>query len=276
LAKGDAFNIGRVIQRTFGLISRNWVPFSLLGTLFAGLPYLLILLVYPVALPGSEGLTSVVPIGLGAIYLLGAMSLQASLTRASVDELGGARASLGASLRAGLSALLPMLGLVLFTGFVLLVALIALSLFTGVAALGAGYLFVLVIWIAILASLVYLFVRWIAVVPVTVIERPGVIQSLRRSSALTEGHRWAILGLAVLYTVATLVLHAVLNVVLPGSAVDLTILPSSAAWYVPTVALVLVQIVTSVLVAVGIAAIYFELRQIKEGVGVEELAQVFA
>jgi hypothetical protein len=276
LAKGDAFNIGRVIQRTFGLIARNWLPFSLLGTLFAGLPYFLILVVYPLALSGSERFASVVPIGLGAIYLLGALSLQAVLTRASVDELGGARASLGASLWAGLVALFPMLGLVLFTGFVLLVALIAMSLFTGAAALGAGYVFVLAIWFGIFASLVYLFVRWIAVVPVTVIERSGVIQSLRRSSALTEGHRWAILGLAVLYAVATLVLHAVLNVVLPGAVVDLTRLPSSAAWYAPTAILVLVQIATSVIVAVGIAAIYFELRQIKEGVGVEELVQVFA
>ena len=38
----------------------------------------------------------------------------------------------------------------------------------------------------------------------------------------------------------------------------------------------LVGVVLSVVGTVGAAAIYFELRQIKEGVGVTELAQVFS
>lgn len=280
MAAGEAFNIGRVIRRTFGLISRNWAPFSVLGALFSGLPYLLILVALPATLSAAANagafLLPFTSFGLGAVYLLAAMVLQAALTRASIDELSGGRISLSAAFRAGFAALLPMLGLALLMVFFAVVAVFGIGLVGGMAALGAGYGLIVVVALALVVSAVYLFVRWIAVVPVVVVERPGAIQSLRRSSALTEGHRWAILGIVVLYVVALSVLQAVLDALLPAVELQLIGSPLSAGVIASACVLFVVQIATSVVVAVGIAAIYFELRQIKEGVGVEELAQVFA
>jgi hypothetical protein len=280
VAAAEAFNIARVVRRTFGLISRNWAQFSILAALFSGLPYLLLLLAIPTIFPVVGGVASnsapFVWFGLGAMYLLGAMVLQAALTRASVDELTGRRVSLSAALGAALGALLPMLGLLLFMTFLFVVAVFAWGIAAGIAALGANYAIMVVMLVGLTAAAVYLVVRWVAAVPVVVVERPGVIQSLRRSSALTEGHRWQIFGLVVLYAVALVVLQAVLRAVLPGAEYQPTRVISDAAWLISSGVVLVTQIATSMIVAVGIAAIYFELRQIKEGVGVEELAQVFA
>lgn len=280
MAAAEAFNLARVVRRTFGLISRNWAQFSILAALFSGLPYLLLLLAIPTIFPVVGGVASnsapFVWFGLGAMYLLGAMVLQAALTRASVDELTGRRVSLSAALGAALGALLPMLGLLLFMTFLFVVAVFAWGIAAGIAALGANYAIMVVMLVGLTAAAVYLVVRWVAAVPVVVVERPGVIQSLRRSSALTEGHRWQIFGLVVLYAVALVVLQAVLRAVLPGAEYQPTRVISDAAWLISSGVVLVTQIATSMIVAVGIAAIYFELRQIKEGVGVEELAQVFA
>jgi hypothetical protein len=276
--KGGAFDVSRVIGRTFGLIGRNWVPFSLLSALFSGAPYLVAALSVPATLfvagGAGAGFMPLGALGYFAIYMLGAMVLQASLTRASVDELAGNRVSLGAALRAGLAALLPMLGLVLFFFFLLVVAMFAVFIVASIAVLGAAYVLVLIFYVALVVTLVHLAVRWIAVVPVIVVEQPGIIQSLRRSSGLTENHRWAIFGLIALYAVALFVLQAVLAAALPGPGPNVAAM-SSSALVIVAVGFV-VQVATSMIVAVGIAAIYFELRQIKEGVGVTELAQVFA
>jgi hypothetical protein len=250
----------------------------LLSALFSGVPYLVAALSVPATLSIAGGvgsdLVSLATLGFFAIYMLGAMVLQASLTRASVDELAGGRVSLGASLRAGLAALLPMLGLLLFFFFLFVVAMFGVGIVAGIAVLGATYVLVLIFYGALVVTLVYLFVRWIAVVPVVVVERPRIIQSLRRSSDLTENHRWAIFGLLALYAAALFVLQSVLAAVLPGPGPDFAAM-SSGALAVVAVGFI-VQVATSMIVAVGIAAIYFELRQIKEGVGVTELAQVFA
>ncbi len=277
--KGGAFDIARVIRRTFGLIGRNLAPFAFLAVLFSGVPYLVAALALPAALstpsPGVRFLPTAALV-LFAIYLLGAMVLQASLTRASVDELAGNRVLLGASVRAALGALLPMLGLLLFFFFLLVVGILAAGIVVGIAVMSGGSVLVLIFYVVVIVTFVYLFVRWIAVVPVIVVERPGVVQSLRRSSALTETHRWAIFGLVALYAVVLIVLQAMLAAALPGSGLDLSAMPSNVLSIVAVVVALAVQIATSLIVAVGIAAVYFELRQIKEGVGVTELAQVFA
>ena len=47
-----------------------------------------------------------------------------------------------------------------------------------------------------------LWCKWWVVTPVAVIEREGAIESFRRSSRLTEGNRWRILGLMLLFAIA--------------------------------------------------------------------------
>ena len=52
--------------------------------------------------------------------------------------------------------------------------------------------------IATAVMFVFLYIIFWVVIPVAVIERPGPVASLKRSVALTEGHRWKILGIFLL------------------------------------------------------------------------------
>ena len=108
-----------------------------------------------------------------------------------------------------------------------------------------------------------------------VVERLGITASMQRSMALTQNHRWAILGLVVLYIIAYMIVMAIVGAIIGGSMASFA---AQAAH--PPIALVIVMtlvgVVASVIGTVGAAAVYFELRQIKEGVGVDEFARVFS
>jgi len=112
--------------------------------------------------------------------------------------------------------------------------------------------------------------------PVLVVEKLGIFPSIGRSAVLTQNHRWAILGLVVLYVVMIFVVYIVVGLALPGAAVALYGLSPETPSLSLLIILVAIQVLTSMVATVGGAAIYFELRQIKEGVGVTELAQVVA
>ncbi len=106
---------------------------------------------------------------------------------------------------------------------------------------------------------------WV-VIPAAVIERPGVIDSLSRSAELTKGYRWQIFGIIVILTVVTLV---------AAFAIAFAIIVSDAG---PTILVLGNLIITAFFTALGavISAVgYHDLRVVKEGVGIEEIAAVF-
>jgi hypothetical protein len=250
---GARFDFGRVTSRTFSLIGRNFVPFAVLAALLAGVPYVVMLILIP-ALGGSEPGA----VGLGAILsvivlTLAGFVLQAALTRASVDDLSGKGVSIGAALSTGVAMMLPLFGLGIIMGL----------------GIGVGMLLLIVPGI-------FLALMWIVASPVLVVERLGIFPSLQRSGKLTENHRWAILGLIVLYVIIVIIIQIVIGLMIPGAAATMSGLSQEGPTILTLVFLFLMQTVNSMIGTVGIAAIYFELRQIKEGVDVTELAQVFA
>ena len=106
---------------------------------------------------------------------------------------------------------------------------------------------------------------WVAI-PAAVIEKPGVIGSLSRSADLTKGYRWQIFGIIVIVTVIALV---------AGFAIAFAIVVSDAD---PTILVLGNLIITALFTAFWavISAVgYHDLRVVKEGVGIEELAAVF-
>jgi hypothetical protein len=123
---------------------------------------------------------------------------------------------------------------------------------------------------------IYLALRWAVAAPVLVVEKIGVFASMGRSSTLTQNHRWAILGLVVLYVILLLVFYTIIGLAIPGMAGAMYGLTPGGPTLLVLIVMVAMQVLTSMVATVGGAAIYFELRQIKEGVGVSELAQVFA
>src|SRR5262249_50734443 len=67
----------------------------------------------------------------------------------------------------------------------------------------AGLLTVLAMFLLIVPGFI-LYTMWFVGFPVCVVERLGPWRSLRRSQELTKGHRWKILGLALLIIIPSL------------------------------------------------------------------------
>jgi len=250
---GAQFDFGRVVSRTFGLIARNFVPFSILSAIFVGVPAVVASLIQPGLAGRDPGMTSLVAVLALLVSVLAGLVLQGALTRASIDDLSGKGVSVGTALSTGLGVLLPMLGLGIIVGL----------------GIVAGSMLLLIPGI-------YLALRWAVAAPVLVVEKLGVFASIGRSAVLTQNHRWAILGLVVLYVILVFVLYIIVGLALPGATMALYGLTPETPPAFILIFLVVIQILTSMVATVGGAAVYFELRQIKEGVGVTELAQVFA
>ena len=113
---------------------------------------------------------------------------------------------------------------------------------------------------------------WSVVVPVFVVEHPGVFASFGRSRALTKGHRGKIFLLVLLYIVIAWIISVAMALIMGVSLVR-----PGAGNFAPAylIANWLVSVPLMALVAVGVAAIYYELRLVKEGVGPQQLAAAF-
>jgi hypothetical protein len=255
---GARFDFGRVTSRTFGLVGRNFVPFAVLSLIFAGLPAAVVMFIQPTMIAqatASQDQTSLLLVIYGAVFVsyLAGLVLAAALTRASVDDLSGKPVAIGSALSTGVALILPMLGLGIVMGVAIVFGLILL-----------------------IVPGIYLALRWAVAAPALVVERPGIFKAMERSASLTQNHRWAILGLIVLYAIAAFILQMIVMMAIPGGMAVMSGLSGEAPPIIAIVMLTAVSVITSMVATVGVAAIYFELRQIKEGVDVTELAKVFA
>jgi hypothetical protein len=258
-ATQGAFDLARVIKHTFGAIRRNAATFAILALLLAGAPaalstFGLVSMVGRLAGPAAPDLTG---IGVGAmlagagglISLVANAVLQGAIIYGTASYLNGRAASFGDCLGAGLRRCLPLIGLMI---------LMILALMVGAVLL--------------LVPAVMMGVAWIAAVPALVVERTGVFGAFGRSADLTRGRRWPIFGLLILYSVVVGVVQQSLLSVVRAAFVAATPaarlvdqLPVSAA----------ISVLVSVLSSAGMAAIYYELRSTREGVGPEAFAAVF-
>jgi hypothetical protein len=263
-ATTNSFDFGRVIKNTFGAIQQNAATFAILALLLAGIPaaistFGLVGLFGRLMAVGSGapaepslafmGFNAALAGGGALINVFANAILQAAIMYGTAAFLNGRTASLGECFGAGLRRCLPLIGLMIVIGF---------AVFFG---------FLLLIVPAIMMA-----VAWIVAVPALVVERTGVFAALGRSADLTRGRRWPIFGFIVLYFIAfSVVQQVVLGIVgsvivaTTPSAVMLRQLPVSAA----------LGVVVAVLASAGSAAIYYELRTTREGIGPEALASVF-
>ena len=119
--------------------------------------------------------------------------------------------------------------------------------------------------IAIFVPVAYLLLRWVVAIPVLVQERRGVFGSMSRSAALTKGSRWALFGLFAAVVLASFVAQLVLGMAaaLLGAMTGLVILS-------------FIQALLSTIVSTAAAVSYVELREVREGASVGELAEIFS
>jgi hypothetical protein len=271
----DGFSMGRVISRLFGVLSRNVLLLLLLSAVLVGLPtgvfgYLQLSAMTPLlgARPADpSGLMgdffSPVRIGIGAAAwlagVIGNAVLQGAVIHATVSDLSGHR---------------PTFGECLGTGFRFFLPLVVIGLIFGVC-----FVFGLVIFIV---PGILLALAWCVAAPAEVMERTGIFGSFSRSADLTRNNRAVIFVLALALVFAQWALQSVLSGVLGvGIGASAAATPGLAngvfqSFFVvnTVIGLVMATLFASIGQA-GIASVYFELRQVKEGVGVAQLAAVF-
>ncbi len=226
---------GSLLARTFAIFFQNFLPFTLITALIH-VP----LLLYTAFGAIDETLGTVID---NASLVLGPVATGA-LTYSVVERLRGNAPSLGQSLSIGFGRLLPVLGVAILSG---------LAIFGGTL--------LLVIPGVILACMLYV------AVPVAVIEKPGLIASLKRSNELTDGAKMIIFA-AVL----------VIGLLQFGLAFAMGGFIFVGDLFHPRgllLAIVALSIVSSTLTAVAAAVAYSELRRDKEGVDIDGLASVF-
>ena len=254
------FEMGRVVKRTFSVIGNNPVTFSILSLLVA-VPMLALQLTFS---PFAAG----VPIQDQAnatlrysglfwfIYLPCLFVLEASIVHGTVAYLNGRAASLADCLSTGISFLLQL---------VVLAVLMFLAFVVGAMLL-------------VVPAIIFI-MMWFVAVPACVVERTGVLGAFRRSRALTRGYRWRIFWLYVAFILLTFgigiafttLAGTVLFPATPEEAIE-----NAANMSVLQIAASMIStMITSVIGATLVASIYYELRQVKEGIGPEALAAVF-
>lgn len=235
----ETFGAGKVLSRTFSVFFGNFVRFMALALLVYS-PYFMMLLVqeHMQISAGGRLVSATLPFVLS--YLV-----TASMIYGVFQQLGGENVSLPDCMSVAAGRLLP----------VLLVAIIV------TIATGIGFILLIIPGILVYLGL-------FVAVPVVVVEGAGVQQAIDRSRKLTHGRRGAIfLSLIVVFAI--------------GSAVSLVGHGITMTFEKPGIGLAsaVINTVTSAFTtafqAVMAAVTYHDLRVEKEGVGLEDLMQVF-
>lgn len=241
----DKFRIGRVLGNSLVVIRRNLVLCLGLSLVFSGLPRFLVQFAAWKWLTGFEQFAPqrlIFAVVGGLIAMVLAAVVQVALVRVAIEDLNGKRPAIGDCMGTAISVLLPAIGISLL------------------ATLGAALGLLLLV-----VPGVILFLRWSVAAPVLVQERRGVFGSMTRSAELTKGSRWPLLGIWVIMIVAASALELALAKILPAVG-------TTAALSLDALNTTLIYMMSSILPAVS----YVELRQVKEGTSVEDLAEIFS
>ncbi|RWB72185.1 MAG: hypothetical protein EOQ49_13180 [Mesorhizobium sp.] len=193
----------------------------------------------------------------------------AALSRATIDDINGNQPTTTSCVRTGLHHLGPVLGI----GF----AIYLVKSFIGYMRLGAGLLFPPygsgVVFVLLTVPAIIWAMGISVAVPVAIREELGPIASMSRSRALTRGYRWPIFGLFSITLGLTLLMRVAL---ISGIGYAATAIPTASALIIGTIPFAIVSAIVWTVSSVGVTAAYIELRRVKEGGGVDELAEIFS
>lgn len=239
-AAGRDWSIGSALTAAGSVLAGHFVPF-VATALVAGLPKVAVWLTIGVS---TRGILTTVGIVTMIANIIGVIFVIQTLVYGSVQALRGRQVSIGDCLMQGLRRLPVGLGV----GFL-------------------SYLGMVLGMILLIIPGVILALMWSVALPAATVERTGVLASLSRSSALTRGRRWRILGAVLI----PLLMASVISWILIGIFGGLREIGSPgyqiASW-------VLQAIVQAFNVCV-FATLYYYLRREKEGVDIEQVAAVF-
>jgi hypothetical protein len=233
------FRIGKIFGQTFSIFARKGVFFSLV----AGVYYM------PMEFidywGGKQHDPELILITGGLIFaflLLIAPFASAILTHAAFRTIRNQPISLSDSINYSIQRLLPVIGL---------------SFLMGLGIVG-GFILLVVPGLILLTM-------WSVAIPVCVLEKHRIIDSLNRSATLTKGYRWQVFALVI---IAILMSGIITNFV--GVGMEVTVGAEAKL-----VALIICDGIIQSFFVVFTVVIYHELRVVKEGLDTEKVASVF-
>lgn len=242
----ERFDIGRIIERTFGSLGANAAILLITALIFIGVPEFG-LRWGEISLRDMAGAQAVLfwPLVGFVVGIVGSSLMQGAVTHAVIADIQGRKSSLGESLAAAAKYFWVLLGVGLLTGI----------------AIGIGIVLLIVPGVLMMLA-------WFVVGPVVVAERANVGKALSRSRDLTRNHRFSILMLALIYWVAALVIAFVGGVALTATGL-------AAGSTGELIAMAVLQSLIAMIGAAGAASVYVELRTVKEGGGKDTVAAIF-
>jgi hypothetical protein len=241
-------DIGRVIQQTFQVLGRNFATFLVLAVILTGVPAVLVGIMELNFVSRGELVSWESVVG-DVVAGLAGLILEGTVIYGTVTDLNGRRASIADCLSVGLRSFLPLLGIAILFGFAVAFGLVLLVI--------PG---------------IMLAVAWCVAVPAYVVEQTGIIGAFSRSAELTRGNRWRVFALFVIYLIATIIMEVLLGVFSGAASLasggGMTF--AQAIIFSP-----LLRVATALLGATATAALYVELRRVRDGVGADNLAAIF-
>lgn len=279
----EKFSIGRAFSNNFSVIGRSFATLAAIVGLFSMLPALLynIWSLTQVARMTSSGDVAsfersaaiasygVVSVIAGLVLLALAFLAQAALVRATIEDLNSKRPTIGDCIQIALRSFFPTLGI----GLVIILALVLAMLVIGVIAMVIPFVGGIIALVALIPVAMWLISISVAV-PVVVQERPGVFAAISRSRTLTKGSRWRMFFLFLIIGIVAIALQVVFTLLFQAAVLSGGI--TTRGIIVGAVGSSLLSTIFSAVISVAIAVTYVELRRIKEGTGVDELAEIFS
>jgi len=276
---GAPFRLGRALSRSFSVYFRNIVPFLMLALLVFAPVYGYQILAGPgefAAAPADlEDYWSQFKIGPIVVFVANlflSTFVSVALIHGTIQFLKGENASFGACFAKGTALVLPVFGVSIVYLLAILLAGLLTALPGGIAlgllvyATDASVIYFLGAPI-IVAPVIYVLMLLYVTVPVAIVERAG-IGSLKRSAALTKGHRWRLFGLMILFFLISGALGGALYFLglMGESSLNFTGgMVAQWAW----------SGVVGAFSAVLAAVVYHDLRVAREGVDSDQIATVF-
>jgi hypothetical protein len=257
MATVDDFRIGDVLGQSWDIFRRNFVSFGLTSVVLLALPTILI---FAFVMPGLMKGGSVWAAQLPALFQMAfQLILMGAISYGTYAAIDGKTPMPQDLVSHGVAGILPLLGIVV----IFILAMIPSA-------------FLLFIPIIILSCM------WWVSVPVAIVEKAGVIGSLKRSADLTKGARMKIFGLILLYVLLSIITGVISLLFLTGGGFSMSaITQSSLAMFTDGFSLYLLisQILAALMfafISVVVAVCYAELRRLKEGVSIKDVAHIFS
>ncbi len=262
--RSRAFDVGRVVNRTFGVLAANGAAFAILGVALYAVPQMGAAwlmyqtwgpTLYPDVTTGTPevwGIFVLVALGSVIFAVISQTLLQGAAIHLAVEDLKGRNAGVGDAFGVALRNLLPLIGL---------------GILQTIATMFGIFLLIL--------PGVLMMLAWAVTVPSLVVEKTGVLGAFGRSRDLTRDHRGSIFLLGLVFVVATAIVVGIIQSLITAAIAGATGAEQGLLWTTIFVEPV-ISAITAVIGAVGVGALYFELRWLKSSNDVaEDLAAIF-